>query len=464
MSLDAADNSRRAALMAADKQFVWHPFTPMKQYIEGEPIVVESGDGFLVRDTAGREYIDGTSSLWCNLHGHRVREIDDAIRAQLERIAHSTLLGLASIPSIELAERLVRIAPKGEPGLAKVFYSDSGASAVEVALKMAFQYYHNLGQPRRRRFLALREGYHGDTLGAVSVGGIDTFHKVFRPLLFETTFVDSPNAFYHPAGSAAGGIVLEQIDAALREAPGEYCGVVIEPLIQAAAGMLTHPAGFLRQLRGITRRRDVLLIADEVATGFCRTGTMFACEQENVCPDLMCLGKGLTGGYLPVAATLASRDIFDAFLGDPTVPGLAGRTFYHGHTFTGNALGCAAAVASVDRIESGGLLKDLPAKIELIDRKLSALKDHPRVGDIRQCGMMVGIDLVRDREKREYFEPVQRIGAAVCRHAQRHGILIRPLVDILVLMPAPGMDTQTLTRLLDATVSSIHEYFAEHPV
>ena len=443
-----------------DNRCVWHPFTPMRQWqADGDEPgrVIVAGEGFELIDSRGRRYIDGFSSLWCNLHGHRVDRIDQAVRDQLGRIAHSTLLGHASIPSIELADRLVRLSPAS---LTKVFYSDSGATAVEIALKMAFQYYHNRGQPERRRFMALRRGYHGDTIGSVSLGGIETFHQLFGPLLFECTFMDSPNGYHHPAGAEAGHVVLRQIDAELEAAAGEYCAVIVEPLIQGAAGMLTHTPGFLHGLRERTRRHDVLLIVDEVATGFCRTGRLFACEHEDVSPDVMCLGKGLTGGYLPVAATLATDEIFDAFRGEIG----EAKTFYHGHTFTGNALGCAAAVASVDLIFESGLPEAMPAKIDLLAARLAELSDHPHVGDVRQRGMMVGIELVRDPRGREPFHPSLGVGAAVCKLARKHGLIIRPLGDVVVLMPAPAMDTETLTRMLDAVIASIHEYFEEKPV
>ena len=450
-----------------DKQYLWHPFTPMKQWLAGEPIVIERAEGFELIDTAGRRYIDGFSSMWCNLHGHRVPQLDRAIRSQMRKAAHTTLLGLASIPSIELARKLVDLAAElpadsPETALARAFFSDSGASAVEIALKMAFQYWQIMGQARRRRFIALKEGYHGDTLGAVSVGGIDLFGRTFRPLLFETIFVESPNAFYHPRGIAAGKSVLGEIDRALSVGRGEYCAVVVEPLIQAAAGMLTHARGFLKSLRELTRRHDVLLIADEVATGFCRTGAMFACSHEGVCPDLMCLGKGLTGGYLPVAATLASQEIFDAFCGDRAEGGYGGTTFFHGHTFTGNALGCAAAGASIDLIARSRLLESLPGKIDLIAGRLSSLSDHEHVGDIRQCGMMVGIDIVADRLARKFYDPNLRVGSAICERALAAGIMIRPLGDVIVLMPAPAMDMTTLTRLLEGTIEAINEYFKKH--
>ncbi len=451
MPSDQSNPQRARGLAERDKQYVWHPFTPMKLWLADEPLVIESGEGFELIDTQGRRYIDGFSSLWCNLHGHRIPEIDEAIREQLGRIAHSTLLGFASPPSIELAERLVRISP---PGLDKVFYSDSGATAVEIALKMAYQYYRNIRQPERRRFIALRHSYHGDTIGSVSLGGIDTFHSIFGPLLFETTFVETPNPYHSPAGAEAAASTLRQIDQTLTEFPGEYCAVVVEPLVQGAAGMLTHPPGFLASVRELTRRHDVLLIADEVATGFCRTGTLFACEQEGVSPDLMCLGKGLTGGYLPVAATLTTRQVFDAFCGEVT----EGKTFYHGHTFTGNALGCAAAVASVDRIFATDVLASLPAKIELMRERLGELTDHPHVGDARQCGMMAGVELVRDRDTRKPFEPARGVGAGLCRAARKHGLIIRPLGDVVILMPAPAMDMNTLARMMDAVVTTFREH------
>ncbi len=444
-------------LIAKDDEFVWHPFTPMRQWPGGADDpgrLIVAGDGFYLIDDQGRRFIDGFSSLWCNLHGHRVAAIDDAIRTQLGKIAHSTLLGHAQTASIELAQRLVRLTP--EP-LKKVFYSDSGATAVEVALKMAYQYWRNRGQSERRKFVALRESYHGDTVGSVSLGGIDAFHRIFRSLLFEATFVDCPNAYHHPAGDEAGHVALRQIDALLTECPGEYCAMIVEPLCQGAAGMLTHPPGFLAGVRELTAKHDVLLIVDEVATGFCRTGTLFACQQENVAPDLMCLGKGLTGGYLPVAATMATQEIFDAFKGDIS----EGKTFYHGHTFTGNALGCAAGVASVDLIEQSGLLEALPGKIDLMRRRLAELGDHPSVGDIRQCGMMAGIELVADRDGRKPFDPTQRIGAAVCLRARDRGVIIRPLGDVVALMPAPAMDADTMDELLRVVVETIDEFFAQ---
>ena len=448
------DNPTAHRLAQWDKQYVWHPFTPMAQWIAGEQIVIERGEGFELIDTLGRRWIDGFGSLWCNLHGHAVPQIDQAVREQLDKVAHSTLLGFGSVASIELARRLVEIMPPAMRGLKKVFYSDSGATAVEVALKMAYQFYQNRGQSQRRRFVAFRDGYHGDTIGSVSLGGVDAFHQLFRPLLFEATFVDSPNPYHHPLGQRGGQAVLAQLDEVLSANPGEYCGVFIEPLMQGAGGMLTQPPGFLRALRELTRRHDVLLICDEVATGFCRTGKLFACEHEDVCPDLLCLGKGLTGGYIPVAATMATQEIFDAFLGEAGQE----RTFYHGHTFTGNALGCAAACASIGLIFESHLPEALPAKVKLMAEYLAKLAEHPHVGDIRQCGMMAGIELVQSRP-RTFFDKTQHIGRAVCDYAARFGLIVRPLDDIIVLMPAPAMDLPTLERMMNAIVRSVEEFF-----
>ncbi len=440
-------------LIDLDNKYVWHPFTQMQRWLSesddtGRMII--AGDKFELIDSHGRRFIDGFSSLWCNLHGHRVPQIDEAIRRQLEKISHSTLLGHASEPSALLAEKLVKIAP---PGLHKVFYSDSGATAVEIALKMAYQCQFNQGRPNTRKFIALKNSYHGDTIGSISVGGIETFHQIFGPLLFDVTFVDSPNPYHHPEGQNAATTVLQQIDDALTNAPNEYCAIVVEPLVQGAAGILTHPKGFLRGVRELATKHNVLLITDEVATGFARTGKLFACEHESVVPDIMTLGKGLTGGYLPVAATMVTQEIFDVFLGEGTT-----KTFFHGHTFTGNALGCAAAIASCELIFSSGLLETLDEKTTLIRDKLSQLRDNPNVGDIRQCGMMVGIELVADSETKTPLDPAKLTGTAICKAALKHNIIIRPLGDVVVLMPAPAMDIATLTRLLDGTIEVINDF------
>lgn len=430
-------------LIQLDKQYLWHPFTQMADWLAGEPLIIDSGEGFYLINTEGRRYIDGVSSLWCNVHGHRVPHIDNAIRAQLDKISHSTLLGLGQTASIELAEKLIAIAPGG---LKKVFYSDSGATAVEIAVKLACQYWQNIGQKTKTKFIALKEAYHGDTVGAVSIGGMDLFHGIFKPLLFETFFAPSPHP-YRFSGTPQECAVysLNAIEKLLQSHPGQVAAIVIEPLVQGAAGMIVHPSGFLKGFERLARKYDVLLIADEVATGFARTGRMFACEHEDVHPDLMCIAKGISAGYLPLAATLATQKIFDAF----AVSGDVHKTFYHGHTYTGNALACAAAIASLELFEQNRILENLPAKIDLIGNYFDRFKNLPYVGDVRQCGMMGGIELVLEEQGRSPFPPEWKIGAKLCARMRPKGAILRPLGDCVVLMPAVAMDTETLAKLLD---------------
>ncbi|MEX0727699.1 MAG: adenosylmethionine--8-amino-7-oxononanoate transaminase, partial [Planctomycetaceae bacterium] len=400
-----------------DNAFVWHPFAPMQAFRdEGVPIIA-SGDGFHLFDTDGNRYLDGTSSLWCNVHGHRVPEIDEAIREQLDRVAHSTLLGLSHPTSIELARELVSRVPQG---LTKVFYSDSGATAVEVALKLAYQYHCQKAKNAGKRdlFVRLADAYHGDTIGAVSLGGIDLFHKVYGGLLFPTLTLPAPVTYRLPASHTAESYLQfydDELERVLRAEHQRIAAFVIEPLVQGAAGILVHPPGYLKRVRELTKELDIPLIADEVAVGFGRTGTMFACEQERVVPDLMCLAKGLTGGYLPLAATLATDEIYNAFLGEPH----EGRTFYHGHTYTGNPLGCAAALASLKLFDEHKLLENIAANGQRLRRNLEPLAEHPHVGEIRRKGIMVGIELVADRETKEPFAPQLRMGHQVTLAARK---------------------------------------------
>lgn len=419
-----------AELASTDRRHVWHPFTQQEGWCDEPPLVIDRGEGSTLFDTEGNAYIDGVSSLWCNVHGHRHPAIDKAIHEQLGRVAHSTMLGLSHAPAIDVAERLVAIAP---PGLTRVFFSDSGSAAVEVALKMAFQWWAQRGEPARRRFISLENAYHGDTLGAVSVGGIELFHSIYRPLLFDTL------------QTRCGDV--SQLAALLARHRGEVAAVVLEPLVQGAAGMLLAPPGYLREVRRLCHEYDVLLICDEVATGFGRTGTMFACEQEGVSPDLMCVGKGLTGGYLPLAATLATEPIYEGFLGGFEQY----RAFFHGHTFTGNPLACAAASAALQTFEREGTLEALAPKIELLERLLEhRVSTLPGVREVRQRGFMVGIELV----------PVPaelRLGHQVTLAARKRGAIIRPLGDVVVLMPPLAICESDLRRLVAITASAIAE-------
>ncbi len=417
-------------LAEIDKRVLWHPFTQQQGWCEEEPLIIERGAGCTLYDTDGNAYLDGVSSLWCNVHGHTHPKIDRAVRAQLERVAHSTLLGLSHPGAIELAQRLVDIAP---PGLSRVFYSDNGSTATEVALKMAFQYWRHRGEPGRNGFVCLRDAYHGDTIGSVSVGGIDLFHACFGPLLFDTWQAEPGDA--------------SDMARLLREHAGQVAAVIVEPLVQGAAGILTHPAGYLAAVRALCDEHDVLLICDEVATGFGRTGTMFACEQEAVAPDLMCVAKGLTGGYLPLAATLASERIYEAFLGDHEEL----KTFFHGHTYTANPLACAAALATLDIFESERTLDALAPKIALFGELLEEFVVPLRgVGEVRRRGFMAGIEL-------DDFPLAARIGHQVTMAARRRGAIVRPLGDVVVLMPPLAMSEEELCHLVQITAASVAE-------
>jgi adenosylmethionine-8-amino-7-oxononanoate aminotransferase len=416
-------------LATDDRTYLWHPFTQQRGWHEEDAPIVERADGAYLWDVDGRRYIDGVSSLWCTVHGHRHPAIDIAIRDQLDKVAHSTMLGLTHGPAIELARRLVEITP---PGLQRVFYSDSGSTATEIALKMAFQYWQQRGgaDARRTRFVTLRNAYHGDTIGSVSIGGIDLFHATYRPLLFDTLSAEP--------GDAAD---MEEL---LRDNQGEVAAVVVEPLVQGAAGILTHPDGYLRAVRELCDRYDVLMIVDEVATGFGRTGRMFACEHEDVAPDLMCLAKGITGGYLPLAATLATERIYEGFLGEHQDY----RTFFHGHTYTGNPLACAAAIASLNVFEQEDTIARLQPKIALLEQLLRRVAAIPTVREVRQRGFMVGIEL-------QDFPVEARMGHQVTLEARSRGAIVRPLGDVVVLMPPLSIPAVDLRRLLDVTARSI---------
>ncbi|MSS71314.1 MAG: adenosylmethionine--8-amino-7-oxononanoate transaminase [Candidatus Latescibacteria bacterium] len=450
-----SDFSDRQKLKDADRRFIWRPFTQMQDYVLEEPVIIAKGDGVYLEDIDGVRYLDGFASMWCNVHGHRVPEIDAAIRAQLDAVAHTTLLGLSSVPAIRLAERLVEIAP---PGLTRVFYSDDGATAVEVAVKMAFQYWRQRRDPKsaKTKFVRLEASYHGDTLGAISVGGIETFHAAYGPLLFESIPAPAPYRYrcsacaQQPACTEACSDALENL---FRERSDEIAAVILEPLVQAAAGMVVHPPGYLKRVADLCKRYEVLLIADEVATGFGRTGRMFACEHEGVTPDLLCLAKGLTGGYLPLAATLTTDEVYNAFLGDYAER----KTFFHGHTYTGNPLGCAAALANLDLLQKEGFWEDLDRRIRLLADGLRRFRDLPHVGEVRQCGVMVGIELVRDRATREPYPWEERIGVRVCAEARGRGLLLRPLAHVIVLLPPLSIGDAEMERMLGITHRSIRE-------
>jgi adenosylmethionine---8-amino-7-oxononanoate aminotransferase len=439
-------NSRTALLREWDKAHVWHPFTAQADWAASDPLIIDRAEGMYLFDSEGNRYLDGVGSLWCNVHGHRHPALDAAIRDQLDRVAHSTLLGLSHTSAIELAKELVDRAPQG---LTRVFYSDDGATAVEVALKMAFQYWQQKPEPEpsRTRFVALGGAYHGDTIGDVSIGGVDRFHAMFSPLLFPAIRAPVPFCYRCPLGLVrpeCGMACLEEVDRLLAAHSGEVVAVVAEARVQCASGIVVHPDGYLRGLREITRKHNTLLIADEVAVGIGKTGRMFACETEDVSPDFLCIAKGITGGYMPLAATLTTDEVYSAFFATAA----EGKTFQHGHTYGGNPLGAAVALATLRVFDDEKTLDILPGKISILEQRLGELARLPHVGDVRQCGLIGGIELVADKAGKTAYAWSDQVGAKVCRRARDFGLLIRPIGNVLIIMPPLAISIAQLEEML----------------
>jgi len=462
-------SSNTKTLIARDKRYVWHPFTQMRDWLaDPEPLVIRRGQGATLFDSEGRAYLDAVSSLWVTVHGHGHPKLAQALARQMAQLDHSTLLGLANEPSIALAQALVQAAPKtpstgsgqapstgSGQALAKVFYSDSGSTAMEIALKIAYQFWQNQGgaAAKKQSFITFSEAYHGDTIGSVSLGGIDLFHQVYKPLLFPTLQVPTP---YGSGDPKEGARALAQVEALLKKKRGQIAGLVAEPLMQGAAGMLKAPVGLLKGLRRLADQYDVLLIVDEVATGFGRTGKLFACEHEGVTPDLMAVAKGITGGTLPLAATLATERIYKGFL----YPYADQKTFFHGHTYTGNPLACAVALENLKLFKTERTLARLQPKIEFLEKKLPVLLERPHVGEIRQVGFMVGIELMKDKAQRTPYAYDQAIGAKVCRRARDYGVILRPLGPVIVLMPplcTSITELEFLLKVVEASVKDVTE-------
>ena len=425
----------------------------MKDWTDETPVIITEGRGSFLKDINGRWYIDGISSLWVTVHGHGRKELNNAIKEQVDRISHSTLLGLTHPPAAILAEKLIKIAPSG---LARVFYSDNGSTAVEIGLKMAFQYWKHKGIKGKKRFLHLENAYHGDTIGAVSVGGIDIFHKIFSPLLFRSYKAPSPYCYRCKTGKkypSCGLDCLKKMGNILKTHHQDIAGLIIEPVVQGAGGMIVSPPGYLKGVKSLCRQYNVLLIADEVATGFGRTGRMFACEHEKVSPDILCLAKGITGGYLPLAATLTTEKIYKAFLGS------AGdlKAFYHGHTYTGNQLACASAIANIDVFKKDTTLKNMRSKVRSLESGLSKIARLQHVGDTRHRGFMCGIELVKNKKTGSPYTAAEQMGVKVCSIARQKGLMIRPLGNVIVLMPPLSISHQELKRLIQITEESIKE-------
>ncbi len=449
-----------------DKKYIWHPFIQMKEWIEEKPIVISEGRDCFLKDIYGRWYLDGVSSLWVNIHGHGKKAIDDAIKKQIDMIAHSTLLGLSNVPAIKLAEKLIQIVqksnqissshihpPKGGM-LSKVFYSDDGSTSIEVALKMAFQYWRHKGVAGKNTFTCLKSAYHGDTLGAVSVGGIDIFHKAFEPLLFKTYRAPSPYCYRCEIGKIYPDCKLDclgKLEEIFKAHSDEIAAMIVEPMIQAAGGMITSPSGYLKRVRELCTEYNILMIADEVATGFGRTGRMFACEHEGVVPDILCLSKGITGGYLPLAVTLTTGEIYDAFLGGFKET----KTFFHGHSYSGNPLACAAALACLDLFEKENVLENLKSKIAVLGTLLKEILNLNHVGDVRHIGLMVGVELVMDRGTKESYDLAEKMGWRVAFRARDNGVIIRPLGNVIVVMPPLNITEQNLIQLFKVIKDAI---------
>ena len=433
-------------LKQLDHSYLWHPFTQMQEWVGEEPCIISGGDGHYLIDVNGRRYLDGVSSLWCNVHGHRKKELDDAIRAQLDRISHSTFLGLSQVPGIQLAQKLIEAAPSG---LQRVFYSDSGATAVEVALKMAVQYWQLKGEAKRTLIATLAESYHGDTVGAMSMGYSETFHRYHKSLLFPVLRITPPHVFRYYRRMSEGealNAAVEEAKRKLTENKNSLAALVMEPLMQGAAGMWAQPVAYLQALNDICRRNGILFVVDEVATGFGRTGKMFACDHARVTPDIVCLAKGITGGYLPLAATLTSEEVFAAFLGEYK----DFKTFFHGHTYTGNPLGCAAALANLDLFQREKIVENIQPGISYLQKRLAEeFLPLSHVSDVRQWGFMVGIELVEDKASGKSYPPENRIGQKVIIEARKRNVMIRPLGDIIILMPPLSITDAELALFLD---------------
>ncbi len=446
-------NSKAEVLNKMDKKYIWHPFTQMKDWLRQDNLVIDRAEGNYLIDTKGRRYLDGISSLWVNVHGHRKKEIDSALRKQINKVAHTTLLGLGSVPSIELAKRLIDISPRG---LKKVFFSDDGSTSVEIAIKLAYQYWQNISKKKKKKFIYLNNSYHGDTVGSISIGGIDLFHKIYHSLLFNSFKVAAPYCYRcikHKKYPGCKFECLESLSNTLRKHHNSIAGLVVEPTVQGAAGMIVWPKGVLKKMSSMCKKYNVLFVVDEVATGFGRTGKMFSCEHEGISPDIMCLAKGISGGYLPIAATLASQKIFDAFLADYKEQ----KTFFHGHTYTGNPLAAAASIANLEIFKKENTLLKMQSKIKIIQKELKKFSKLKHVGDVRQKGFMVGIELVRDKKTKKPYPWEEKIGVNVCKETCKHGLILRPLGNVIVLMPQLSIKKLELKKILDITYRAIRD-------
>jgi len=444
----AAANSRIAA---RDQRVLWHPCTQMKDHEQYPVIPIRRGEGVWLEDFAGNRYLDAISSWWVNLFGHCNPRINTAIVEQLNELEHVILAGFTHAPVIELSERLIALAP---PGLATCFYADNGSSAIEIALKMSFHYFRNLGRSQKQKFITLSNSYHGETLGALAVGNVSLYKETYGPLLMETISVPSPDAYQRERGESAAEYARRsfvEMEAALAQHADDVCAVIVEPLVQCAGGMRMYDPVYLSLLRESCTRHNVLLIADEIAVGFGRTGTMFACEQAGITPDLLCLGKGLTGGYLPLSAVLTTATLYDAFYADHS----AQKAFLHSHSYTGNPLACRAALATLEIFKTDNVIEKNEALSQQLAASIAHLHDHPHVAEVRQCGMIVALEMVQNKINRTPYPWQERRGFAAYQHALSQGVLLRPLGDVVYFMPPYIINEQQIALLGRVATESI---------
>lgn len=444
-------------LLIKDLKYIWHPYTQMKDCKENPPILIERAKGLKLYDNNGKFYYDTISSWWCNVHGHNHPKIKEAIKKQLNSLEHVLFAGFTHKPAIELAEKLIEITPKN---LTKVFYSDNGSTAVETALKMSFQYWNNTGKRNKTKFISLADAYHGDTIGAMSVGGVDVFNKVFSPLFFNGYKVPSPYCYRCPMGTTRDKCVIDCIkplEKLLKKKSKEIAGIILEPLVLGAGGMIIYPKKYLERVSQLAKKYGVHLILDEVATGFGRTGKMFACQYTKVQPDFMCLSKGITAGFLPLGATLTTEKNYNAFYADFTKL----KTFYHGHTYTANPISCAAAVASIDIFKTEHTLNRVNKITPLLHKLLEGFRDYPFVGDVRCLGVIGALELVKDKKTKKSFDLKDRIGQKIYQKGLKNNIILRPLGDVIYLFLSLSVNSfqiKDIIKKMKYTLSNYNEY------
>ncbi len=444
------------SLQEKDLKYIWHPCSQMKDYEDFPPIIIERGEGPFLYDTDGKSYLDAVSSWWVNLFGHSNKRINGAIARQVDNLEHVIFANFSHKPAIELAERMVKITPEG---LNKVFFADNGSSAVEVAIKLSFQYFQQIGKPKKTKFIAITGAYHGETLGALSVGAIDLYSKIYKPLMLNTYKVEGPDCFRCKYGldrKTCNAECFEHMERTIEENHEEIAGAIIEPMVQAASGMKIYSPVYLKKLRAICDKYDIHFIADEIAVGFGRTGKMFACEHAEISPDIMCVSKGLTAGYLPLSLTLMTDKIYDAFYDDYVTL----KAFLHSHSYTGNPIGCAVACETLNIFEDENIIEKNKVKSQIIKEKIEErLTDIPYFGEFRQLGMIGAVELVKDQETKEGFDWKERVGYKIYKKALEHGVLIRPLGNVIYFMPPYVVNEEEIDLMIDVAKKSIEEYF-----